>query len=222
MPAPRSVRPVAVSAVLLTLLAGCGSTATPVQHPARATPSLSAQAVACRGQWTDLGASLTGRDQAGYDSALAERWNSVLATIAYQAASATGRSCATALSAQRTAITQLETFGTRLRPFDMPYQLSTASASVQKFLASSPPAASGRAKPPSEKQVRQALTTLKTYAAASAADLRPGWQQANRVDLTVPAATHKAVKDLAFLAGDSKPTRKCTAALAVLHKALSG
>ncbi|MDQ6686201.1 MAG: hypothetical protein M3Z50_01080 [Actinomycetota bacterium] len=217
-----SARPVAVSVVLLTLLAGCGSTAKPSQHSAGATPSLSAQATACRLKWAELGASLAGRDQAGYDSALAERWNSVLATIAYQAASATGRSCATALSAQRTAITQLETFGTRLRPFDMPYQLSTVSASVRKFLTASPPAASGTAKPPSKKQVRQALATLKTYAGASATDLQPGWQQANRVDLTVPAATHKAVKDLAFLASDSKPTRQCTAALAVLHKALAG
>ncbi|MDQ6935505.1 MAG: hypothetical protein M3130_09490 [Actinomycetota bacterium] len=222
MHALRSSRPVAVSVVLLALLAGCGGAVKPTQRPAGTTPSLSAQAAACRRQWADLGASVAGRNQATYESALAERWNAVLATIAYQGASATGRRCATALSAQRTAIAQLEAFGTRVRPFDMPYQLSTVSASAQKFLATSPPAASGTSRPPSKKQVRQALATLKTYAGASASDLQPGWQQANRVDLTVRAAAHKAVKDLAFLASDSKPTRQCTAALAVLHKALTG
>jgi hypothetical protein len=223
----------AVPVVLALLLGttGCGTQRSEARTgPDRAT-------LDCRQQWSDLGDTLRGRDAQTTPSALADRWNSVIATIDYYADSATAHDCSTTLSGQRTRITQLEEFSARLHRFDVGYLMSDVAGLATDYLARPLPpprrlpakaghkTAKGKqrvttVKPPSKAEVRAALTSLQKDAELSVADMQAGWQEANAIDLSDPAQQRKAVKDLTFLAGDSTPFQASLAAIRLLREAV--
>ncbi|WP_310962893.1 hypothetical protein [Nocardioides terrisoli] len=204
--------------VLLLALAlsagGCGSSPeSPLTQP-------SAAAQQCRDQWKALGDSLRGRDQQPDPSDLAQRWASALATVDYYTTSATAGDCPGPLADQRTADDRIQQLSARLRPFDISYQMSDVAPIATDYLLAPTPqhGRHGKHQPPTKSQVRRALATLQTQAAASVSDMHDGWTEASTVDLTDPAAVDKVVSDLSFLAGDSAPFQSCLAALRVLRR----
>jgi hypothetical protein len=113
----------------------------------------------------------------------------------------------------------------------MQYQLSAVESRAQDYVSSA--GSSGKKKgkskgsgkhgkdaAPSPAAVKKALGTLHKRAQTASADQRPGWQQANVVDLGDKAAVTRARKDLDFLSHQSKAWRECDDALAVVRKAL--
>lgn len=219
--------------VVLALVVGttaCGAQRTETEKgPDRAT-------LDCRQQWSDLGDTLRGRDAQSTPSALADRWNSVIATIDYYADSATADDCSTTLSGQQTRIAQLEEFSARLHRFDVGYLMSDVAGLATDYLARPLPPprrtvakaghkpATGKrkvttVKPPSKADVRTALATLQKDADLATADMRAGWEEANSIDLSDPAQQRQTIKDLTFLAGDSAPFQASLAAIRFLRAA---
>lgn len=219
--------PAALGVALVLLVAGCGGTATKSDGPDKAT-------VACRGQWKDLGKQVRGNDQKTNPSALAERWNSVVATIDYYTQAATSKGCDEAISRQKAAITALTSYGTKLAPYDMELQLAEirdrAGAYASGPTPSSTPTPKNKKKqkkpkgpppPPAPSTVAAALKSMTTQAPVATQQQGPGWQQADVIELTDPAAVTKSVKDLAFLSTESSAWRSCKASLTLIKRALA-
>jgi hypothetical protein len=216
---------------LVLLVGGCGSDEAKADAPSKAT-------TACRGQWKDLGQQVRGNDQKTNPSALAERWNTVVVTIDYYASSAKASGCDAAIDREKSAISALTTFGAKLAPYDMELRLAEIRDAAEKYAAGPTPSPSPTPSPknkdkkkqkkpkappapPTPAQVRAALTSCTTQAPLATQQQRPGWQQAQVIELTDAAAVTKAVKDLAFLSSESPAWRSCAASLALVKRALA-
>ena len=222
----------ALGAVLALVVAGCGSGGTKDDEPSKAT-------VACRDQWKDLGKQVRGNDEKSNPSALAPRWNSVVATIEYYASSAKASGCDEAIDRQKEAISSLTEFGTKLAPYDMELRLEQVRDDAEDYAAAPrPPATTPSAAPkdkkkqkkqkkpkpiqaPAPSSISDAVKTLTSQAPVATTQQGPGWQQARVVELSDPAAVAKTVKDLAFLSTESAAWRACQAALAQIKVALA-
>ena len=216
--------PLVVLVLLALGLSGCGGEASP---SAAATKKPDAAVTTCRGQWKDLEKTVQARSAGTTPSALAERWNSVAATVDYYATSAKAQDCDTTLAAQTRAMTALTAFARRLAPYDLELRLSrleqraTAYAVRAKAPTTKPAKRGAKApKAPAPKAVGLALRTLKTQAPLASRQQGPAWEQANAVDLTAKASVAKAVKDLKFLSGESKAYRTGSAAAAQIAAAV--
>jgi hypothetical protein len=220
----------AIAVALVLLVTGCGSDEKKADGPDKAT-------VACRGQWKDLAKQVRGNDQKTNPSALAERWNTVDASIEYYQSSAKASGCDEAIEHQKDAITALTTFGEKLAPYDMELRLeqvrdaATAYAAGPRPTPSPSPSATPKNKkkqrkqkppplPPAPAAVAAALKTMTTQAPVATEQQGPGWDQARVIELTDPAAVAKSVKDLAFLSTESPAWRSCAASLALIKAAL--
>ena len=217
-----------VVAMLLLVPVGCGQESAGKPNAA-ATKKPDPGAEDCRSQWADLGKSVEGNEEKTEPSAMAERWNAVVATIDYYAAAATKADCEDRLDAQKSAITALTAFQGRLRPYDVEYRFAQVRSDAEKYAAGPQPSAPKPRKkgakppaaPPAPKDVGAAMKTVTDQAATAAKDQAPGWQQADVAELTDKAAVDKAVKDLAFLSTESKAYAACAQALATIKKALA-
>jgi hypothetical protein len=220
-----------VAAVAALVLTGCGSSEpkardTPVTDPGKG-------ATACRAQWKDLGEKTQDREGRKNPSGLAQRWNTVAATIDYYATSATEKDCGDRLASQEKAIAALSAFETTLAPYDVPLRLSKVTQQAQAYAARPGPTAQQLAKqkklspaqkaklPPTPAAVAAALRAAQAQADTATSQQGPGWQQADVVDLGDSAAVAKAVKDLAFLSSESAAYRACDASLATIARVVS-
>jgi hypothetical protein len=202
-------------------LTGCGQAGN--AHPAAKAGQHAVDA--CRSQWKDVAESVVGMDQDDNPSALADRWNSVIATVDYYRTTDEAKDCQRRVDAQLEAVTALRQFSEKLRPYDMTYQLGQVRAAIDLYLNDPLPAPARnengkKTPPPSKAAVSTAMTTLARDAAAANAELQPGWQQTTSVDLTDVAALSKTMQDLDFLAQDSPHWRRCEQALQVLVAAI--
>lgn len=224
MPRPPKWLRAGVVAVLVAssaaALVACG--ASPASN---ASASATHRLEACRAQWKDVGDSVLGMDQDTNPSALADRWTSVIATVAYYQSSGPAKDCQARVDSQIKAVTALRQFSQQLRPYDMTYQLGQVQAAIDLYLHDPLPApvrdGSGRkVKPPTKDAVTAAIKTLTDNAAQANAELQPGWQETSSVDLTDVSALTKTMQDLDFLAQDSPHWRACEQALQVLVAAI--
>lgn len=179
----------------------------------------------CHAQWRDVGDSLIGMDQDPNPSALADRWNNVIATVSYYEHVDNAKDCQSRVDTQVKAVTALRQLGEKLRPYDMSYQLAQIKAAIDLYLSDPLPKPardqSGRpVQPPSKAAVSSAMRTLTDNAEQANAELQPGWQQIDTVDLTDDSVLTTAMQDLDFLAQDSPHWRACEAALQVLVAAV--
>lgn len=217
---------------LALLLAGCGGGAKAADHgPSKDT-------LACRGEWKDLGKQVQGNDQKTNPSALAARWNSVVATIDYYATGATDSDCGDTIREQRDAMTALTSFGEKLAPYDMELRLEQVRDDAEAYAAAPRPSPSpsptpkGSTKknkkkpkppplPPAPATIGAAMKAFATQAPLATEQQGPGWQQARVAELTDTAAVAKTVKDLAFLSTESAAYRACQVYLAKIRLALA-
>jgi hypothetical protein len=207
---------VSAAAVLAVVLAACG-------QGARSDADTKAERAlkACHAQWSDVGDSLLGLDQDPNPSALAARWNNVIATVQYYGTVGTPKSCQSTIETQLEAVTALRRFSDRLHPYDMTYQLEQVRAAIDLYLNDPQPKPARGAdhrlvRPPTKAAVTQAMSTLTDNAQQANEELQPGWEQTTSVDLTDVAALTKTMQDLDFLAQDSPHWRRCEEALQVL------
>jgi hypothetical protein len=231
------LRPTAVllGATLAFVLAGCGASTAPgtggTDGPVAtttATPAATPALSACQAQWSDLAEALAGRDAATDPSDLADRWAPVLATAEHYRASATDDDCVgpiAPLAQAQDTIARIEELSAQLRQFDVAHRAAPLLSDAAAYLRNPLPRPRGTGphadRPPSKADVRRALAVLEQQTAASFADMKDGWDEANAVDLADDAAVRRTVADLRFLAGDSAPFRACAAALVVLTRAAS-
>jgi hypothetical protein len=214
-----TARAVLVVALVLAV-AGCGG-GSKDSAAAKAAHALKD----CRAQWSDVGESVVGMDQDPNPSALADRWNSVIATVDYYKTIDSAKNCQTTIEAQLKAVTSLRQFSDKLHPYDMAYQLSQVRAAIDLYLNDPLPAPARDenhklVKPPTKKAVTEAMQTLTDNAASANAELEPGWEQTKSVDLTDVTALTTTMQDLDFLAQDSPHWRSCEEALQVLVAAV--
>jgi hypothetical protein len=223
---------VALVAAVVTgvLLAGCGSSDQPGDEPSKA-------ALACRGEWKDLGKQVDGRDEETNPSALAARWNSIVATIEYYSTSATAKGCDEAIAQQKEAISALSAFAAKLAPYDMELRLEQVREDAEAYAAGPTPSPSPTPSPKDKKQkkkqvkpppgppspptISNAVKTLIAQAPVATEQQGPGWQQARVVELTDDAAVAKTVRDLAFLSTQSPAWQASITALAQIKLALA-
>ena len=216
----------------MLLLAGCGDDGKSTDDgPSKAS-------LACRSEWKDLGKQVQGNDTKTNPSALATRWNNVVATIRYYDSSAKDSDCGDAIDKQKAAITALTSFGAKLAPYDMELRFEQVREAATAYAAGPrPPAATPSPTPKSKKQKNQkkpklirapapssigdAVKTLTSQAPAATQQQGPGWEQAGVVELSDAAAVGKTVKDLAFLSTESAAYRACAAAMAQIKVALA-
>jgi len=180
---------------------------------------------ACRAQWHDVGNSVLGMDQDTNPSALADRWTTVIATVAYYQNTDTAKDCQDRIEAQLKAVTALRQFSEKLRPYDMTYQLAQVRAAVDLYLNDPLPdpvsdATGRKVEPPSKAAVTTAMQALSENAEQANVELQPGWEQTSAVDLTDVSALTQTMQDLDFLAQDSPRWRACEEALQVLVAAI--
>jgi hypothetical protein len=180
---------------------------------------------ACHSQWQEVGNSVAGMDEDTNPSALADRWNSVIATVEYYKSADTVKDCPATVETQLRAVTALRLFSEKLRPYDMTYQLAQVRASVDLYLNDPlPEPVRGEddklVRPPTKAAVAAAMQILTDNAAQANVELQPGWEQTKSVDLTDVTALTKTMQDLDFLAQDSSHWRSCEEALQVLVAAI--
>ena len=212
---------------VLLVVAGCGSS-----DSEKKTEEPSKAALDCRESWKDLEAEVDGRDSRTNPSALAPRWNGIVATIDHYAAGATADDCEKTIEDQKKAMAALTAFGAKLQPFDMELRLKGVEEDAQAYAdGPRPPApepspakkgkkAKKEPRPPKPADIKAALATLTKQAPLATEQQDPAWQQARAVDLDDAAAVKKAVKDLAFISKESKAYRAASAALAEIRPAL--
>jgi hypothetical protein len=210
--------------VLLAALAAGLAASGPASDPGPTASSERALAQ-CRSQWRDVADSVIGMDQDTNPSALADRWNSVIATVEYYRTGGTAKDCQSTIESQLKAVSALRQFSAKLRPYDMTYQLGQVRAAIDLYLNDPLPApvtdASGKPVPPPTKAaVSAAMKTLGENASEANAELEPGWAQTSSVDLTDVSALTTTMQDLDFLAQDSPHWRACEEALQVLVAAI--
>lgn len=209
-----------VSVVLAVGLGGCGqgSGSTAEERAERALQ-------ACRAQWREVGESVAGMEQDPNPSALADRWNTVIATVEYYKTTDTAKDCQATIETQLKAVTSLRQFSEKLRPYDMTYQLVQVRAAIDLYLNDPLPEPvvgedGKRIRPPTKAAVGQAMEALDANAAQANAELAPGWAQTSSVDLTDVETLTTTMQDLDFLAQDSPHWRRCEEALQVLVLAI--
>jgi hypothetical protein len=218
----RTALTAAAAGALAVCLSACGQSS--ASHSS--AESRSDRAVKqCRAQWKELGDNVVGMDQDENPSALADRWNSVVATIDYYRTTDIAKDCQSRVEAQLKAVTALRQFSDKLRPYDMTYQLGQVRAAIDLYVNDPlpPPVRNESGKkspPPSKAAVTAAIATLTNDAATANTELQPGWEQTTSVDLTDVAALTKTMQDLDFLAQDSPHWRRCEEALQVLVAAI--
>lgn len=208
-------------------LSGCGSDAEETHGPSK-------QAVACRKEWKALEQEVGGRNSKANPSALAARWNSIAATIDYYATARSTKGCDQALGGQEKAMDALDSFATKLAPYDMELRLDQVRTDAQAYASapapsSSPPSGATKKgkkqpappRPPKPTDVANALKLLTQQAPLATQQQKPGWQQSDVTELGDAAAVSKAVSDLAFLSSESQAYRSCIAAMALINAALS-
>ena len=212
---------------LLLVVAGCGS-----DDSEKKADEPSKAALDCRESWKDLEADVDGKDTPTYPSALAPRWNGIVATVDYYAAGATADDCGKTIEEQEKAIAALTAFGAKLRPFDMEYRLAAIKEDAEAYAAGPrppapkpSPAKKGKKpkkppRPPKPADIKAALATLTKQAPLATKQQEPAWQQARAGDLNDTAVVKKALKDMAFLSKESKAYRAASAALAEIRPAL--
>jgi len=216
----RTAVQVALATVVAVSLTGCGDSA---DSGAAAKEERALEA--CRAQWKDVGDSVVGMDQDTNPSALADRWNSVIATVDYYRTTNSAKNCQATIETQLKAVTSLRQFSEKLRPYDMAYQLEQVRAAVDLYLADPLPAPARDENhklvhPPTKAAVTAAMETLTDNAARANAEVQPAWEQTKSVDLTDVAALTRTMQDLDFLAQDSEHWRSCEEALQVLIAAI--
>jgi hypothetical protein len=228
---PRALagRAAVAGVALALLLGGCRS-------GGDSSDGASEDALACRGEWEDLGRQVQGNDAQTNPSALAPRWQSVAATIDYYATSATKSDCGEAISKQKDAISALTAFGEKLAPYDMELRLEQIRDDAETYAAGPrPPAPSPSPTPKNKLQKEQkqppappapavvaaAVKSLTGQARVATQQQGPGWEQARVTELTDAAAVARTIKDLAFLSTQSPAYRSCAAALALIRVALA-
>jgi hypothetical protein len=209
-----------VAAALAVLLVACGEGAgsTSASKAERALKE-------CHAQWKEVGQTVLGMNEDTNPSALADRWNTVIATVDYYQTVDTAKGCQATIESQLRAVTALRQFGEKLRPYDMTYQLGQVRAAVDLYLNDELPAP-GRdqngtlVRPPTKAAVSAAMQTLAENAVQANVELAPGWEQTSSVDLTDVTALTTTMQDLDFLAQDSPHWRACEEALQVLVAAI--
>ena len=222
--APRLVTGLVIG--MLLVVAGCGSDDSEKKdEPSKA-------ALDCRESWKDLAANVDGRDSETTPSALAPRWNSIVAAVDHYAAGATADDCGKTIEAQEKVIAALTAFGAKLRPFDMEYRLEAVKDDAAAYASSPrPPApkpsptkkgkkAKQEPRPPKPSDIKAALATLTKQAPLATEQQAPAWQQARAGDITDTAVVKKALKDMAFISKESEAYRAASAALAEIRPAL--
>jgi hypothetical protein len=232
-PRARAARVLAAGAALVMLLAGCGSDPEPNKDTGPSEETL-----VCRGKWEDLGKQVQGNDQKTNPSALAERWNNVVATINYYSSAAKDSDCGEAIDRQEQAISALTAFGAKLAPYDMELRLEQVRDQAEAY-ATGPrpprptpsPAPKGKKKnqekpkklplPPKPSSIADAVKKLIAQAPKATEQQGPGWQQARVVELSDRKAVAKAIKDLRFLSSESAAYRASREALAQIRVALA-
>src|SRR3954453_18942084 len=149
MPPAIRVGPAALGVALVLVLSACGSGGSSDDGPSKV-------ATACRGEWKDLGKQVRGNDEKTNPSALAQRWNSVIATIDYYVTSAKASGCTDAIDEQKQAITALTEFGEKLAPYDMELRLEQVRDDAEAYAAGPRPTPSPSATPsPSKKDKKK-------------------------------------------------------------------
>lgn len=202
-------------------LSGCGSTGSGSKDSAA-----QGGVQKCREQWSSLAKVVEGRDEATAPSALPERWNTVLATIGYYAASASAKDCGDALDRQQASIVQLQDFGASLHSWDMPWQQQSVADRVKEYLATplprqaTPRKGAKAPRAPSQAKVGSAFLTLTKEAPASVTELAPGWRQVDQVEISDKAAVARARADLGVLARQGPHFQACRRALALIQRAI--
>jgi hypothetical protein len=219
-PWTRAVLRASVAGALAVVLVGCGQGGKS-DSEARAARDLKE----CRSQWAEVGESVVGLDQDPNPSSLADRWNTVIATVEYYKHTNTARNCQSAVETQLKAVTSLRQFSDKLRPYDMTYQLAQVRAAVDLYLNDPlPEPVRGDhhklVRPPTKEAVTQAMQTLDENAQQANDELEPGWEQTKSVDLTDVDTLTTTMQDLDFLAQDSPHWRQCEEALQVLVAAI--
>jgi hypothetical protein len=219
-PWTRAVLRVSVAGALAVVLVGCGQDAKS-DSEAKAAAALKE----CRAQWAEVGESVVGLEQDPNPSALADRWNTVIATVEYYKHTNSARDCQAAVETQLKAVTSLRQFSQKLRPYDMTYQLAQVRAAVDLYLNDPLPepvrgANHKLVRPPTKEAVTQAMQTLTDNAQQANDELQPGWEQTKSVDLTDVDTLTTTMQDLDFLAQDSPHWRQCEDALQVLVAAI--
>ena len=217
---PRTAVQVALATAVAVSLAGCGNGA-----DSSAAAKSERALEACRAQWKDVGDSVVGMDRDPNPSALADRWNTVIATIDYYQTADSAKDCQTTIETQLKAVTSLRQFSEKLRPYDMTYQLDQVRAAIDLYLNDALPGPvrdenHKLIQPPTKAAVATAMQTLTDNAAQANAEIQPGWEQTKSVDLTDVTALTKTMQDLDFLAQDSAHWRGCEEALQVLVAAI--
>ncbi len=206
-----------VSLALVLTASGCGAAASTSTSQSRALQH-------CRAQWHDVAQSVAGLDADTNPSALASRWNTVIATVDYYENTTTAKGCTSIIDGQVRAISALRDFSNQLRPYDMAYQAQQVASAVDLYLHDPLPAPTRNAKgkkvaPPSKQAVTAAAATLTQLAAAANADLAPAWEQFTSVEITDDAGVRTAMADLANLAQTSASWTACHQALQVITAA---
>ena len=214
-----------VATVLLLVPSACGKKA--AEEPGAAASAKPDEATSqCRQQWADLGSTIEGAETKTEPSALAQRWNSIVATIDYYATTAKASDCGAPLTGQKAAIAALNAYTAKVRPFDMEYRFGLVRTEAEAYAtgtsaAPHQPRAKGKHAPvPPPKEVAAAVKTLAAKAPVATQDQAPGWAQAGVVELSDKAAVQKSVKDLAFLSSESAAYAACAQALATVRKAI--
>ncbi|HET7684575.1 MAG TPA: hypothetical protein VFK34_13010 [Marmoricola sp.] len=203
---------------LLAPLTACGTE--------EARPEPVSQAVQdCRDQWGDVAQTILDMDADTTPSSLSQRWSTIIAGVDYQRHNAKGEDCVGSIEDEVQAISALRKFSSRLRVYDMEYQLRTIQPQAELYLHQPVPepatGADGRkVRPPTHAAVEQALSVLESHAAQANAELQPAWTQANAIDLASTEELRKAVTDLDRLAQSSPAFQQCEAALQVLVAAV--
>jgi hypothetical protein len=216
----RALLHVSLSVALAVVLTACGG-----GSKSDAAAKADRAVKDCRAQWAEVGESVVGLDEDPNPSALADRWNSVIATVDYYKTTDSAKDCQTGIDTQQKAITALRQFSEKLRPYDMTYQLTQVRASVDLYLNDPLPDPARNenhklVRPPTKAAVSDAMQTLTDDAAEANVELEPGWEQTKSVDLTDVDALTTTMHDLDQLAQDSPHWRECEAALQVLVAAI--
>lgn len=178
----------------------------------------------CRNQWHEVAANLVGLDVDEHPSAMAKRWQNVLATVTIYEDTKTADKCQENIETLSTGITELRQFNARVQPYDMEYQVDRVADGITRYLADPLPAPVRKdgklVKPPTKAAVLEALATLTGNAGAANADLAPAWGQLIGISLDDQTALATALQDLDFLAKDSTSWVACRNALKVLDAAI--
>ena len=170
---------------VLLVVAGCGSddSEAKADEPSKA-------ALECREQWKDLEADVEGRETQTYPSALAPRWNGIVAAVDYYAAGATADDCGKTIEDAEEGHRRADGLRGQAAPFDMERRLAAVKEDAEAYADGSPPPApkpspakkGKKAKkpprPPKPADIEAALATLTKQAPLATEQQEPAWQQA--------------------------------------------